>query len=109
MGLSLGTAAAGGLRAPEWVWIATAIVAGLCAVFAVWHYFMVDRKRSGRFPSDAAPEATRRRVGIRNHPGARSTSRRARFGSGLDSAIENMPGSEDQPGGESHDEDSAFE
>jgi hypothetical protein len=48
------------------------------------------------------------RIGIRNHPGAKSTSRRSRFGSGLDVGIENMPGDENRRGGESEDEDSTF-
>jgi hypothetical protein len=50
-----------------------------------------------------------KRVGIRNHPGAKSRSRRDRFASTLDIGIENMPGDGEQPGGESDDEDSTFE
>lgn len=51
---------------------------------------------------------TTQRVGIRNHPGAKSTSRRSHFGPGVDAGIENMPGNRDQPGGESEDKDSTF-
>lgn len=40
--LSLGTAAAAGLHAPEWVWIVTGVAAGVCFVVAVLHYIFVD-------------------------------------------------------------------
>jgi hypothetical protein len=52
---------------------------------------------------EEATDAPQPRVGIRNHPGARSTSRGSHFGSALDVGIENLPG------GQSHDEDSTFQ
>jgi hypothetical protein len=50
--LSLGTAAAAGLHAPEWVWIVTAIAAAVCLVIAVGLYVLVDRPaKTGRRPT----------------------------------------------------------
>jgi hypothetical protein len=42
--LTLGTAAAASLHAPEWVWIATAVIAGVCMAAAVTLYVLVDRR-----------------------------------------------------------------
>jgi hypothetical protein len=48
MAVGLGTAAAAGLNAPEWVWIATTIVAGLLLVAAIVLY--VSGKRTSKDP-----------------------------------------------------------
>jgi hypothetical protein len=50
LSLSLGTAAAAGLHAPDWVWIATGIAAGVCLAVAVGLYLAPRRK-------DGAPPA----------------------------------------------------
>lgn len=48
VGLSLGTAAAAGLHAPEWVWVVTAIGAGACVLAAPVLYIL-----EGRSPAKA--------------------------------------------------------
>ena len=68
VGLSLGTAAAAGLQAPQWVWIVTGIAAGACLVTALGLYLLVDRpaqaarefaEKNKKRQGDAVPEPNR--------------------------------------------------